>query len=70
MRTKQPYTLTRDKLPTAEVAYGRLAQTAYNMLDNPPVLHMLEQTNPVAAATAREVLTVLEKLKLTLGVKL
>lgn len=69
MKLKQPYTLTRAQLPTAEVAYGRLAQMTSNLLDNPPVLRMLEQANPVAASAVRDVLAALERLKLTLGVK-
>lgn len=67
MSKSNPYTLTREKLPTADVAYGRLAQTAYNILHNPVVLSQLEKTNPVAASVVHEALLVLERLRLALG---
>lgn len=67
MSTKQPYTLTRAQLPTADVAYGRLAQAAYNMLHNRVLMSSLERSNPVAASVVREVLAVLERLRTVLG---
>lgn len=67
MSKSNPYTLTRAQLPTADVAYGRLAQAAYYMLHNPVVLSSLEKSNPVAASVVHEALTVLERLRTVLG---
>lgn len=67
MSKSNPYTLTKQQLPTADVAYGRLAKSAHDMLHNPVVLSSLEKSNPVAASVVHEALLVLERLRLALG---
>lgn len=48
MRTKQPYSLPKEDLLPADVAYARLGQATHDLLDNPALMKELQQLNPRA----------------------